>query len=125
MYKVLTIDDESSIRDSFKLALEDDENIQVFEAENGLEGIKQCKAENPDLIFLDLKMPVMNGTKALQEIRQFAPDIPVYIVTAFAKDFFEELQQLRDQGVHFDVAAKPLSLMQIEQITASALQHKG
>lgn len=125
MYKILTIDDESAVRDGFKLALEDNDDIEVFEAENGLQGVEQFKQHQPDLVFLDLKMPVMNGAEALKAIRDIDNDVPIYIVTAFAKEFFEELEAIRDTGMKFDVAAKPLSLMQIEQIVNATLQIEG
>ncbi|MBN2865007.1 MAG: response regulator [Thiotrichales bacterium] len=125
MYTVMTIDDERSIRDGFKLALEDFQELDVLEAENGLIGVELFKKHQPDLIFLDLKMPVMNGAEALKQIRALNPNVPVYIVTAFAKEFFEELQTLQNQGLEFEIAAKPISLLQIKQITQAALNLHG
>ena len=125
MYTVMTIDDERSIRDGFKLALEDFQELDVLEAENGLIGVELFKKHQPDLIFLDLKMPVMNGAEALKQIRGLNPNVPVYIVTAFAKEFFEELQTLQNQGLEFEIAAKPISLLQIKQITQAALNLHG
>lgn len=125
MYKVLTIDDENAVRDSFLLALEDFEDIKVYEAENGLEGVNLFKEIQPNLVFLDLKMPIMNGAEALEQIRAIDPKVPVYIVTAFAKEFFEDLEKLRSKGMQFEVAAKPMSLKQIEQITTAILGIKG
>ncbi len=125
MYTVLTIDDEAAVRDGFKLALEDYDNIEVYEAENGLEGVNLFKEKQPDLVFLDLKMPVMNGAEALKAIRELNTEVPVYVVTAFAKEFFEDLESLRDAGMTFDVAAKPLSLLQIEQIVNAVLKVEG
>lgn len=124
MYKILTIDDERSVRDGFKLALEDFNQIEVYEAENGLKGVELFTEIQPDLIFLDLKMPVMSGAEALSQIRGTDQHTPIYIVTAFAKEFFDELEALRNQGFDFEIAAKPISLNQIQQITQVALNIK-
>ena len=123
MYKIITIDDERSIRDGFKLALEDFNEIEVYEAENGLEGFNLVQELQPDLVFIDLKMPVMSGPEALRKIRELNPTLPVYVVTAFAKEFFDDLQALRGEGYKFEVAAKPLSLDQIQQIANFVLKH--
>ncbi len=122
MYKIITIDDERAIRDSFKLALEYVDDVEVYEAENGLEGLNLVKELQPDLVFLDLKMPVMNGAEALEEIRKLYPDVPIYVVTAFVKDFFEELQTLNEKGLEFEVATKPLSIKQIQDIVRAVFK---
>jgi two-component system response regulator YesN len=125
MYKVITIDDERSIRDSFKLALEYVDGVEVYEAENGLEGLNLVKKVQPDLVFLDLKMPVMNGAEVLEEIRKLYPDVPIYVVTAFVKEFFEELQALNEKGLAFEVATKPLSMKQIQELVRVVLNLPG
>lgn len=122
MYKIITIDDERAIRDSFKLALEYVDDVEVYEAENGLEGLNLVKELQPDLVFLDLKMPVMNGAEALEEIRKLYPDVPIYVVTAFVKEFFEELQTLSEKGLEFEVATKPLSIKQIQDIVRAVFK---
>lgn len=121
---VFTIDDERSIRDAFILALEDFDDIEVHEAENGLEGVELAKKIKPDLIFIDLNMPVMNGAEAIKHLRQIYPDVPIYVVTAFAKMYFEELQALQQEGIHFEIAAKPMSMQQIQMIVTAVLPNE-
>lgn len=121
MYKIITIDDERAIRDGFKLALEYVDDVEVYEAENGLEGLNLVKQLQPDLVFLDLKMPVMDGIEALEKIRELYPHMPIYVVTAFVKEFFEELQTLNEKGLEFEVATKPLSIKQIQEIVRVVL----
>ena len=105
--RILVIDDEDAIRKSFELALEDS-GYQVDTASSGMEGIEMLKSQNYDLVFLDLKMPGMNGVETLREIRKLNKDIPVYIVTAFYGEFFEELKHMAEQGVEFEVLNKPV-----------------
>lgn len=119
--RVFTIDDERSIRDAFALALEDFDDIEVFEAPNGQIGVELAKEVTPDLIFIDLNMPVMNGTKAIELIREIHPKVPIYIVTAFSKMFFDELDSLREAGIEFELAAKPMSMEQIQMIVSAVL----
>ena len=57
---ILVIDDDPAVRGAFRLILEDD-GFSVREAEDGLKGIEMVIAERPDLIFLDLRMPGIDG----------------------------------------------------------------
>ena len=58
--KILIVEDEANIRELLRLYLER-EGYTVIEAENGVEGIKQWKSEKPDMLLLDVMMPVMDG----------------------------------------------------------------
>lgn len=84
--KILIIEDEASIRSmyAYKLKLE---GFQVYEAENGQEGLKIAEQERPDLILLDLKMPVMSGDKMLKKLREadWGASIRVIILTNINK----------------------------------------
>lgn len=118
---IFTIDDERSIRDAFVLALEDFADVEVHEAENGLLGVELAKEIVPDLVFIDLNMPVMNGVDAIKLIRELHPDVMIYVVTAFSKMFFDELEALTSQGIQFEIAAKPMSMEQIQTIVSTHL----
>lgn len=52
------------------------------EAENGVEAIAKARELKPDLIILDLSMPLMNGFEAAKALRQILPDVPVFLLTA-------------------------------------------
>ena len=119
--RILVIDDEDAIRKSFELALEDS-GYQVDTASSGMEGIEMLKSQNYDLVFLDLKMPGMNGVETLREIRKLNKDIPVYIVTAFYGEFFEELKHMAEQGVEFEVLNKPVDGDMIFTLCKSVLE---
>jgi DNA-binding response OmpR family regulator len=117
---VLVIDDDESVRKSFRLALEDTEFV-VDTAESGEKGVEKAITTSYDLVFLDLKMPGMNGVETLRKLRKGGHVWPVYIVTAFHKEFLEELKNIEAEGIGFELAKKPLSSDQIVSITKSVL----
>ena len=117
---ILVIDDDQAIRDAFDLALSESGYI-VRLADNGLTGIEMAQAERPDMIFLDLKMPVMNGVEALRHLNNMDGSLKIYIVTAFAREFMDQLQAARTEGAQFQLAAKPLLPQQIRDIAHAAL----
>ena len=78
----------------------------VVEASDGHEAVEMARRHNPDLIFLDLAMPMMDGLQAVTAMRQFADlaDTPVIAVTAYG-DFYRE--RAVDAGCT-DVVTKPI-----------------
>lgn len=113
---ILVIDDEPSVRDAFDLALSS-LGYQVTCMADGLSGIEAARHTCPDLIFLDLKMPGIDGVETLRRLHATLENIPpIYIVTAFSREFVEPLQQARTENLAFQLASKPLSTDQIRQI---------
>lgn len=119
--RILVIDDEESIRKSFVLALEDTA-FQVDTAESGEKGIALEQKSKYDLIFLDLKMPGLNGAETLRKLRKIDKDVPVYIVTAFYKEFLEELKSAEEDGIDFEVLKKPIGGDEIVLIVTGVLE---
>lgn len=82
--KVLLVDDSKFVRFSVKKllvkSLEND--TEYFEAGTGTEGLKECSRVIPDLIFLDLIMPDMNGEEVLEEIRKSNQKVFIVILTS-------------------------------------------
>src|SRR6478736_4488115 len=78
--RILVVDDEAEIRRSVRMILEY-EGYEVMEASSGPEGVALAERETPDLVFLDIKMPGMDGLEALQRIRQANDSIPVVIIS--------------------------------------------
>lgn len=80
MPNILVIDDEHSIRESFSLILEGDYNVTL--AASGEAGLKAVSSQKQDLVFLDCRMPGMNGLETLKRIKEIEPQSEVVMVTA-------------------------------------------
>ena len=78
--KVLVIDDEESIRSSLKMIFEY-EGYDVVLAANGEAGLKIAERESPDLIFLDIKMPQMDGMEVLKRLKEADDSVPVIMIS--------------------------------------------
>jgi len=89
MVKILVVDDEEHIRLLYKQELSE-EGYEVILAENGKECLRKLDEENPDLVILDIRMPVMDGIETLGKIINKKKDIPVILNTAYSsyKDDF-------------------------------------
>ncbi|WP_417821668.1 sigma-54-dependent transcriptional regulator [Terasakiella sp.] len=79
--KVLVIDDEMNLVHSIKFSLKA-EGMEVVAGYNGEEGIFLAKRENPDIIFLDLKLPDITGMDVLETLQKEKIDIPVIMISA-------------------------------------------
>ncbi len=118
---ILVIDDEMIIRESFVLALKD-RGYEIDTAETGEEGIEKEQNKKYDLIFLDLKMPGMDGIEALREIRKGNKETPIYIITAFYREFFDDLKTVEEEGIDFELVKKPIRSEQILLVAKSVLE---
>lgn len=82
MARILIVDDALFVRHTLKLALALAGHQVVGEAENGLDALRQTNRLEPDLVILDLTMPVMDGMTALQALRRNHPEVLVLICSA-------------------------------------------
>ncbi len=84
MKRLLIVDDSVAIRHSLRVMLESRPGWEICgEAENGREGVDKAVALCPDLILLDLSMPVMNGLQAARELHRLMPGVPLVMFTSF------------------------------------------
>jgi CheY-like chemotaxis protein len=120
---ILVIDDEEVIRKSFILAL-DGTGYNVETAESGERGIEKAQETNFDLIFLDLRMPGLDGAETLREIWQIGQSVPIYITTAFYDDFIDQLQSATDDGISFYLLKKPVDGDEIRSIAKVVSERK-
>lgn len=82
--KTLIVDDSEHTRTAIRLAVENHSGWMVCgEAENGKIGIAMVQALNPDLVILDLSMPVMNGLDAARGISAISPGMPIVMFTMY------------------------------------------
>lgn len=119
--RILVIDDEEGVRMSFVYSLEDTP-YAVDTAASGEEGIQMAGITPYDLVFLDLKMPGMNGVETLMELRKTYQDVPIYIITAFHLEFLDQLKQAQKKGIEFELAKKPIGSSDIVHIVRSVLE---
>ena len=81
--RILVIDDEAAIRDSLRMILEY-EGYEFLGAASGQDGLAMVERENPDLVFLDIKMPGMDGLEVLQRIKTADETVPVVMISGHA-----------------------------------------
>lgn len=84
MKKILVVDDEESIRFLFKEELEE-EGFSVEVACNGKEALEMLPHLRPDLVTLDIRMPVMDGIETLKKIRETERDLPIVLCSAYGE----------------------------------------
>ncbi|MCX7875724.1 MAG: response regulator [Melioribacteraceae bacterium] len=106
MLKFLIVDDDQSIRELLKIILKKNYACNILEAENGEKALEILKTESPNIVFLDLSMPVLDGKEALIQIRNnvITKNIPVIIITALNEK--EIISDLVEKGI-CDYILKP------------------
>lgn len=88
--RILLVDDDCTVRDSLDAVLAS-EGYAVIQAENGQQALDLADTSAPDLVLLDLNMPVKNGWDTFEELTREHPFLPVIIVTARPNQFFTAL----------------------------------
>ncbi len=89
--RAVVIDDTTDIRDLLRIALSRGGMDVVGEAGDGQAAIELVRAERPDLVLLDLAMPVMDGVEALPLIRELVPDARIIVLSAFAGEVSDQV----------------------------------
>ncbi len=120
--KVLIVDDELELRKSLHSTLTRelaDITFDVHEAENGLIAIQMAKANNFDLVFMDVRMPEVDGLTALEEIKAHDPSTMVVVMTAHAN--LDDAKVAIREGA-YDYLEKPVQPEQLSQIVRKSLE---
>lgn len=107
MKKLLIVDDEAITREYIRYVVsENHQDVLIKEAKNGNEAIELVKEFSPDLVLMDIRMPELDGLKAVEKIRKFDMDVKIAILTAH-DEFTYAQKAVRLNAV--DYLLKPLS----------------
>lgn len=88
MKKVLIVDDANFMRTSLKMMLERNGYDVIGEAENGLVAFNKYKEMKPDIVTMDITMPVCDGIKAVKMIKEFDPDAKIVMISSMGQECF-------------------------------------
>ena len=118
--KILVVDDEALLVKGIRFNLKSD-GYEVITGSNGQEAVELTKSEAPDLVVLDVMMPVMDGLTACGKIREFS-DVPIILLTAKADDM--------DKLIGFDHGAddyltKPFNILELKARIRAMLRRTG
>jgi two-component system sensor histidine kinase/response regulator len=119
-HKIVVIDDEEVVLDSCTQVLAGGD-CQVTTASNGAQGLKVVDESEPDLIFLDLKMPGLSGFEVLENIRVKHPHMVVIVITGYAT--VSSATEAMKRGA-FDFLPKPFTPEELRLITLRGLEHR-
>ena len=119
---ILIVDDEVHIRVLMEQILEDleDEGVELLMATNGVDALNMIRSEQPDLVFLDVMMPKMNGFEVCQSVKQDATLRETYIIMLTAKGQEFDQQQGREVGANLYMT-KPFDPDEILEKAAEVL----
>ena len=108
---VLIVDDDLSLLEMTSYMVET-LGYEVITAQNGIEAVEKYKEINPALVFMDVKMPIMDGFDAFFKIKSFDSDAKVVLITAYTMD---EKKHLKAQSMSLlDTIEKPYDVERIE-----------
>jgi len=94
--RVLVVDDEADFRDLLTFWLES-KGYQVISASDGKSAIELVRQKKADIVFMDLRMPIMDGVDALKNIRSFDVDTPIIIISSYIDD--PKIQESKSHGM--------------------------
>ena len=117
--KVLIVDDEEIMRNLFVDILQD-EGYQVTTVTNGLEAQEKVKKENFDVAFVDVHMPIMDGIKTLQSLRQLATKTGVVMMDSMPKYVLERFQ---DEGA-VTCIHKPFDIREVRAVVKEIMDRR-
>jgi len=119
--KILIIDDEEIVLNSCSQILKSG-NYQIATAKNGTEGLALLKQFQPDLVYVDLKMPGISGFDVLDQIHKYDPTIVTIVITGFAT--VSSAVEAMKKGT-FDFLPKPFTPDELRLITLRGVERRG
>ena len=111
---IMVVDDDEDIRHMMRVLLEED-GYGVLEAENGQQAVEMAQRVNPNLILMDLSMPVLDGFAATRRLREMTPlsEVPIIAITAY--DTPEHRQQASVVGIN-EYITKPIDFARLDKL---------
>jgi DNA-binding NarL/FixJ family response regulator len=113
---ILIVDDNPEIRRAVSQAFLSDGFRICGEADNGRDAIRLCRELRPDIILLDLSMPIMNGLQAAPELRKIAPRTPIVLFTMYGNALQQD--QVATLGINLVVSKYDALSEVIEKVHA-------
>jgi two-component system NtrC family sensor kinase len=117
--RILVVDDEIGPRESLRMILKP--NHEIHTVESGEAALRAISTFRPDLVFMDIKMPTMDGVDALRRIKLLDPSIEVVMITAYAS--LETVKSALTHGA-FEYLVKPFSRQDLEETVRRALERR-
>ncbi|URZ18031.1 response regulator transcription factor [Clostridium felsineum] len=111
MTNIIIVDDQQIVREGLKMILSLNEEINVLgEASNGMELLEALKDMTPDVVLMDIRMPIMNGIEATKIVKEKYPTVKVIILTTFDEDeyIFQGLKYGADGYILKDAGSKEI-----------------
>ena len=115
---ILIVDDEKEICTVLSDSLSQ-EGYRVFTAQNGKTALQLARKEKPDLILLDIKMPIMDGIEVLRRIKKMKRKIAVIMITAYGN--LETARKAMKLGA-YDFVTKPFDLFFLKSLVQEVLR---
>ena len=112
--KVLIVEDYDDTRSFMKVLLETN-GYEVIEARDGIEALDKYKQQQPDIVLMDISLPVVDGltaTKAIRELEEDPSKLPIIAITAFGKFYYK---QAMEAGCN-ELIDKPVDFKTIESV---------
>ena len=112
--RILVVDDDQGILDSFEVLLGD--RYDLVKADNGYEALRILEDDPPPLMFLDIKMPGLDGMDILKKLQKDQKNVGVVVITAASQEEVEK--EAKSLGV-IDYLKKPFDIAEVEEIASS------
>jgi two-component system, chemotaxis family, chemotaxis protein CheY len=110
---ILVVDDQQYVRNTLRSLLAEQRHWQIYEAADGKTALDRARKLNPDVVVMDIVMPVMNGIAATYELRQVAPETKVVLISShYTPDEAAILARLFGDGSFVTKAAAGKDLVQ-------------
>ena len=120
--RILVVDDEPIVAGLIAEGLRNEGYEKIVIANSGEEGLQVIERDPPDVVFLDITLPGMDGIEVLRRIRERSPDLPVVILSGWGTD--TQLQAAQELGVT-EVLRKPTALKNLSETLARLHQMTG